>query len=101
MSYVRSQYNKIICIFNDIFQAGKLQKQIAEIYEQEDQKDLAQSAYEKAASIFELDGNASSDYSNMRIKVADYIADGEVGQFVKAIKVNQNLFKKHEILTLC
>lgn len=55
--------------------AGKLQKQIAEAYEQEYKYDLAIDGYRRAADYFSMESINSKSYENdCLIKVADLMA---------------------------
>ncbi|KAL4472546.1 hypothetical protein ABPG74_018495 [Tetrahymena malaccensis] len=96
--------------------AGKIQKQIAEIYEQEGEMENAMASYQEASKIFSLETNSQSDFLNMKIKVADFqseepttynqaiIAYEEIGKKYSENKLTQgiagNIFFKSLLLSL-
>lgn len=66
----------MLCDAGRFSNAAKLQKQIAEIYESQDNKEEALENYRQAADYFEGENQASSA-NNMRLKVAQFSAQLE------------------------
>jgi alpha-soluble NSF attachment protein len=66
----------MLCDAGRFSNAAKLQKQIGEIYEQQDNKEEALEAYRQAADYFSGE-NQSSSANNMMLKVAQFSAELE------------------------
>ncbi|KAF4315310.1 hypothetical protein BBO99_00007717 [Phytophthora kernoviae] len=80
----------MLCDAGRFSNAAKLQKQIAEIYEQQDSKEEALEAYRQAADYFSGE-NQSSSANNMLLKVAQFSA--ELEKFDAALEIYESIAK--------
>ncbi|EGR34356.1 hypothetical protein IMG5_014780 [Ichthyophthirius multifiliis] len=88
---------QFFCKENRFGYAAKLKKQIAEIFEQDLETDLAIKAYEESADLFFAENDQSSDYYNSKIKVADLMTsktDQQVN-YIEAIKIYEQVGYKY------
>ncbi|RLN89109.1 hypothetical protein BBJ28_00006553 [Nothophytophthora sp. Chile5] len=80
----------MLCDAGRFSNAAKLQKQIAEIYEQQENKEEALEAYRQAADYFSGENQASSA-NNMLLKVAQFSA--ELEKFDAAMEIYETIAK--------
>lgn len=85
----------LYCQENRIGYAAKLKKQIAEIYEQDYEFTLALKHYQEAADLFYAENDSSSDYNNTRLKVAELCVSQAEVDYVKAIKIFEEVGDKY------
>lgn len=80
----------MLCDAGRFSNAAKLQKQIGEIYEQQENKEEALEAYSKAADYFSGENQASSA-NTMMLKVAQFSA--ELGKYDAALEIYESIAK--------
>lgn len=94
-----SYYNKAVDILSRsgrIGMAAKLRKQIAEIYEQDENLELAYVNYEQAADLFEMD-NTDSTANSCLLKAAELSTSLSLDQAtaVKAIQIFEKVAQRY------
>eukprot|EP00897_Mesotaenium_endlicherianum_P003212 jgi/Mesen1/2919/ME000175S02072 len=69
--------------------AGRHCKEVAEIYEKEDNMEQAMAWFEKAADLYTSEGNASTTVSQLNLKVAEFSAI--MNQYGRAVQIYEQV----------
>ncbi|CAD8089600.1 unnamed protein product [Paramecium sonneborni] len=80
---------------NRLDNASRYKKEIAQIYESEFEFHLAVKAYQEAADFFQADGKRTSEYNQMRLKVAELSTLNASGDLIAAIKIFEDIGDKY------